>query len=833
MNQKKQKIIAVLGMHRSGTSAITRGLKVLGVDLGDRIAPGIPGNNAKGFWEDLDLNALNIEILNSIGRDWHSNPSITPSELTAENLWSLRLRAVELLREKMRGVPVWGLKDPRISRLLPFWNRVFDHLGLDVGYIIAVRHPMSVARSLNQRDGFEAGKSHYLWLEHMVPSVLESGERPRIVVDYDLMMEQPEAQLLRIADRLGLPSTLNASELEEYRENFLDTALQHTRFQPEDLHLDPTVPKGVIEAYGILRRLARDELPIDSPAVQTLFVQLAGHLDDIAPAKRYMMILEGHVSSLKDDATEYEAQIAGLNRTVAERDGQIVTLNSAASERDEQIAGLNHAAAELGTALSAQINISQSLQQSVAEQQNQIHQILGSRSWRATRVLRLVGRILRGEWKTVGLSFKRFADAFIPTQQSRQQAKSTADISGVAVSYLSSMPITAQAKETPRKRILLVSHYCPTRAHGGGLRILDIYSLIKSRYPDVQLDIYTHRRPGIDWTAEDVERIFDKVYYSPSEELTPNGLLALQERPPRYDVVDLQFHQSAFQLEGFRQLGKKIIFTPMESQSKALYIDLKSLFTEGRKFSLRRVARNIKLAAEEVIFSFKADEVVCVSRTDAAFLRTITGLKKVQFLETGISGLEFSDALADGWQTADPGAKENRIIYLAYFGSETNILALRWYLDHVHPRIKAQVPGYVLSVVGRGDLTPFSRYRDASVEFVGEVPSLAPQIAKARIGIAPALGGSGFRGKVNQYAIYGVPCVVSPIAAQGLAYRSPFNIFVAATSEEFAQDCIALLSDTALNRTMGQRARETCLAKYTWESKLKTIRGIYDLGNSA
>ena len=66
MFKKRQKhaksIIVVLGMHRSGTSAITRGLMVLGVELGDHLMPPAPNNNDKGFFEDIDVNAINVEL---------------------------------------------------------------------------------------------------------------------------------------------------------------------------------------------------------------------------------------------------------------------------------------------------------------------------------------------------------------------------------------------------------------------------------------------------------------------------------------------------------------------------------------------------------------------------------------------------------------------------------------------------------------------------------------------------------------------------------------------------------------------------------------------------
>jgi len=60
---QKKRIVVIIGMHRSGTSVIARGLKVLGVTLGDNLMP--PGeDNPKGYWEDLDINELNVELLN-------------------------------------------------------------------------------------------------------------------------------------------------------------------------------------------------------------------------------------------------------------------------------------------------------------------------------------------------------------------------------------------------------------------------------------------------------------------------------------------------------------------------------------------------------------------------------------------------------------------------------------------------------------------------------------------------------------------------------------------------------------------------------------------------
>jgi glycosyltransferase involved in cell wall biosynthesis len=269
----------------------------------------------------------------------------------------------------------------------------------------------------------------------------------------------------------------------------------------------------------------------------------------------------------------------------------------------------------------------------------------------------------------------------------------------------------------------------------------------------------------------------------------------------------------------------------MEALTQVFVLNVRNAVTKrSRASSLSKLKSDYKVAAEEVALCRQADEVVCVSRSDAAMLNVLAFPRRINYLDTGISIIEFADALADREKFIHPEQKEKRIVYIAYFGSETNVIALKWYLDMVHPLIIAEVPGYTFSVAGRGDMTPFQDYRGPSIEFIGEVPSIASHIRSGKVGIAPALSGAGFRGKVNQYAVYGIPCVVTSIAAKGLAYRDGQDIFIADDPKVFAQRCISLLTDNDLNRQIGSRARTTCLEKYTWESSLDKIQRIYQLG---
>jgi glycosyltransferase involved in cell wall biosynthesis len=375
------RIIVVIGMHRSGTSAITRGLHVLGVELGTRLLPPL-ADNTKGFWEDADINAFDTELLHFLGHDWHTLAPITRSELEREEIAPFKLRAATLLRRKLHGGRVFGVKDPRIARILPFWQEVFTHVGVDVGYVIAVRHPLSVAGSLKKRDEFDFEKSSYLWLAHVVPSILDSEGRPRVVVDYDRLMTQPDKELGRVAAALSLPFDASSPAFREYVQDFLTEELRHAQFHMDDLKWAPEVPPEVVEAYRLLDQLANDELSVSSARVHDTFVRLNERLHELRPALRHMTQQYGQVARLTHAMAEREGQIARLNQAVADQEGQISRLSQSLAEREGKISWLKQRVSEREGQIAG-------LTQAVSERDRTIATILRSTSWRLTAPLRM------------------------------------------------------------------------------------------------------------------------------------------------------------------------------------------------------------------------------------------------------------------------------------------------------------------------------------------------------------------------------------------------------------------------------------------------------------
>ena len=144
----EKRIIVVLGMPRSGARVLTRGLRLLGIELGDFLKPGRSGNPEEGLFEDEHITHLNEEIFRKMGKPWNGGlDPVDRTQLLDGSLKQEMERASQILSERTQSTEIFGFKDTRTTVLLPFWKAVFKQLELDDSYLIALRNPSSVADS--------------------------------------------------------------------------------------------------------------------------------------------------------------------------------------------------------------------------------------------------------------------------------------------------------------------------------------------------------------------------------------------------------------------------------------------------------------------------------------------------------------------------------------------------------------------------------------------------------------------------------------------------------------------------------------------------------------
>ncbi len=248
--------VILLGMHRSGTSAIARGLAALGIHIGTTFLESQP-ENPTGYWEDKGIVEINERVLAALNVRWDSSAPIDLPAFGCRRIRSLQREAIRYCAETFGRHSYWGFKDPRTMRVLPFWQPVFSALRAADAYVVAVRHPRSVAASLFVRQQMPEETAYLLWLRHTVPFFSTLLAKPLVVVDYDRIMREPQAQLERMAEQLRSPAP-NPLELQRFREEFLDEGLRHTTYGPNDALGNSPVAQLTADAYRQLFETATD-----------------------------------------------------------------------------------------------------------------------------------------------------------------------------------------------------------------------------------------------------------------------------------------------------------------------------------------------------------------------------------------------------------------------------------------------------------------------------------------------------------------------------------------------------------------------------------------------
>jgi len=308
-----RRVFVVAGMHRAGTSVVARGLQALGIDLGDRLMSADVRINARGFFEDMDIVKHDDALLHALGADWKNLALLDAIDWRTPEFATARTEARQLLEARLARSAQFGFKDPRVSRLLPFWQGIFAEMGVAHAYVIAVRHPLSVIASLTARDALDVRRSGWLWLTHLLCALHYTAGRPRVVVDYDRLLAAPERELARMVTGLGLPaSALTGEDVATYTRDFVSGELRHAEHGAEDLDAAAVAPL-VRDAYALTQRLARDEADIGAAATNAEVGALFGRLAALSPLLAYA----GATERAADEVPRLTGELAWARESVA------------------------------------------------------------------------------------------------------------------------------------------------------------------------------------------------------------------------------------------------------------------------------------------------------------------------------------------------------------------------------------------------------------------------------------------------------------------------------------------------------------------------------------
>lgn len=379
--------ILVLGMHRSGTSALAGALSKLGAALPGALMAG-DAMNAKGYFESNLVTDLNNRLLDAARRSWWDTRRMAPEWLSSPAGHDFLKQAEDVLRSDFGDAPLFVLKDPRICRLMPYWRAALDRFGARPVVVHTHRHPREVAASMLRSQDLEAAYGLVLWLKHLLDAEADSRDLPRVFTTYQGLLDDPEGSMGRIADGLGIDWPRDVADAGGDIRDFLSRGLRNfEETDPDGTAALPAAMRTVLEIFD--RWAETGETEADRAALDTVREGLAltGPLyDDLAVA-----------------AVHRRLQIMSTSAQLSQANQRLANQTARASALEGQLAALELRHQDVRQALAALQARHGALQQERDATATRLHEMnrreaafLSSASWRVTAPLRRVSRLVRG-----------------------------------------------------------------------------------------------------------------------------------------------------------------------------------------------------------------------------------------------------------------------------------------------------------------------------------------------------------------------------------------------------------------------------------------------------
>ena len=239
--------LVILGMHRSGTSALTGVFSRLGFYAGQSLMPANEYNQ-RGYYEDQPISTLLDELYASFGMRWYFEGAMPEGWSGCEQAVSYEGKLTALMADQYRLGAASVIKNPRLCRLLPIMKNVWRSCGLHPKYVFSLRSPTAVVGSLMRRDGLSSERGALLYLAHMLEAELHTRGEIRAFVDYEELLNDWRYSLGKAQEECDI-DFLKKPIIDEYCELEINSFLTH-----ELNH----APQYAIEKPGLALELATE-----------------------------------------------------------------------------------------------------------------------------------------------------------------------------------------------------------------------------------------------------------------------------------------------------------------------------------------------------------------------------------------------------------------------------------------------------------------------------------------------------------------------------------------------------------------------------------------------
>jgi hypothetical protein len=348
--------ILIVGMHRSGTSALSGVLSILGVRVpGEHIAPG--DDNPKGFFENKQIAAFHDRLLQRLDSNWYDVLPLSETWDRSPIGGALADELADLIAHELASEPMFLVKDPRICQFVPLWADALARLNRRFVCILPHRHPLEVANSLHRRNGFSRSHSLMLWLNHVLAAEHSTRELQRSVVLFGDLLADWRPVVRKITADLDFEWPRDLMRVQDEIDAFLEPEMRHHRQGAGPLDQYDQLHEYAAEVWAAVQQLTTNAMDADAMA----------KLDQVRSGLRQATSLFGPLivnsqRSLQQARLDLESRSGAAAAEIARRD-------QAVSQADARLRDLEESQLRDRAALAADLHASS---EAVREAQNRI-----------------------------------------------------------------------------------------------------------------------------------------------------------------------------------------------------------------------------------------------------------------------------------------------------------------------------------------------------------------------------------------------------------------------------------------------------------------------------
>jgi GT2 family glycosyltransferase/glycosyltransferase involved in cell wall biosynthesis len=314
--------------------------------------------------------------------------------------------------------------------------------------------------------------------------------------------------------------------------------------------------------------------------------------------------------------------------------------------------------------------------------------------------------------------------------------------------------------------------------------------------------------------TEDLQRLGVECLYRPHLTTLRDHL---KQHGGEYDLVMLfRVHESVQHINSVRRLCPK---------AKVIFNTVDLHFVRERRQaemenSARLLAQAERTKALEYSVMKQSHATIVISDTERALLQK-------EWPEIKVAAIPY---VREVQGRASAFTERRDLVFVGGFLFDPNIDAMNWFLADIWPLVREKLPNVHLLIVGSRLLEETARVwrRNPGVDIVGYVEQISPIFERCRLSIAPLRFGAGIKGKIGTSLSHGVPCVATPLAAEGMGLVDRENIMLGADPTTFAAAIVEAYQNEALWNRLSEKGLALFEEQYSFERGLERLKTLID-----